>query len=241
MTTAAELVQAIQPLTSLSDRSLKSALLSIFESGVIEAGPAGRAALQRGPKDAAAIAVGLLAAPSTLQAGRYANGILRARRQQGSIIDPHEILHKHELGKLAEIALSQPRFWGALTVLIRKWQILDDGLRHYATLPNQRGFPGEWKTSLLVSLLSVPSFGARLEIEVKKVQPLNRAGFNSREMFFAMDAFWLGESTTTIEQVVDAETSETSALLSNQGFDHRVIITLGASLHRDSAPKRRVA
>jgi hypothetical protein len=241
MTTAAELVQAIQPLTSLSDRSLKSALLSIFESRVIEPGPAGRAALQRGPKEAAAIAVGLLAAPSSLQAGKYANGILHARRQHGTIIDPHNFIHGHKLGKLAEVALSRQRFWNALKVLIQGWQILDDGLRHYATLPNQLGFAGEWKTSLLVSLLSVPSYGASIEVEVKQVQPLNRAGFATRQMLFAMGAFWLGESTTNLEQVVDAELAGTSALLSTQGFDHRVIIALGASLDRDSTPQRRVA
>src|SRR4051794_28528774 len=132
MTTAAELVQAIQPLTSLSDRSLKSALLSIFESGAVEAGPAGRAALQRSPKEAAAIAVGLVAAPSSLQAGKYANGILHARRREGTIIDPHNIMHRHKLGKLAEVALSRRSFWDALRVLIQKWQILEEGLRHYA-------------------------------------------------------------------------------------------------------------
>jgi hypothetical protein len=241
MTTAAELVQAIQPLTSLSDRSLKSALLNIFENDVIEAGPAGRGALRRGPKEAAAIAVGLLAAPSTLQAGRCANGILRARRQQGTIIDPHNTIHRHKLGKLAEVALSQPRVWDALKVLIQKWQILEDGLRHYASLPSQLGLAGKWDASVLATFWSVPCYGARLELDVKEVKPPNRAGFNNGHVLFSMDSSWIGESTTSIEQVVDAQLAGPSAHLSTQSFDHRVIIALGACLDRNNATQRRAA
>ena len=227
--TAGELLQAIQPLTPLSDRSLKSALLNVFENGVVPAGPPGRASLKRNPREAAAIAVGLLASPSTLQAGRYANGILGAGRQRGSIIDPYRSLHEHEVGQLAEVALAKPHFIDALSVLIQEWRILEEGLAFLSTLPSKNGLSGEWKSSLIMTFSGVPHYSADMELEVSQVQPLNETGFNNPLTFMAMHADWMGAPTINTENP-DQHTLEKIAHATTQEFDHRVIIALGKRL-----------
>lgn len=229
--TAADLVGAIQPLTHLTERWLKTATLSLFESGLIEAGPAGRAALKRGPRDAAAIAVATLACPSAPQAGKYARGILTARRQRGAIIDPYEVRYSHELGGLADVALSRPSFWEAITVLIQEWKILEDGLRHFSALPNAASISGEWTSSMILSFTGLPFYSASIEFEVSEKQPLNEQGFTSgRHTFFSMDADWIGEATTELSSANLSEFMEAVPHLSGQEFDHTFLIALGRRL-----------
>lgn len=227
--TAGELVQAIQPHTTLSERSLKSALLNVFENDVIVAGPAGRAALKRNSREAAAIAVGLLASPSTLQAGRYANGILGAGRQRGSIMDPYNVLSQHQIGNLASVALSRPFVVDALSVLIQEWRILEEGLNSLAKLPNMNGFAGDWEATLTCTFSGVPNFGAHIELEVAEIQPINETGFNNPMTFMAMEADWMGHPTINTD-ASDRATFEKIAHATTQEFDHRVIIALGRRL-----------
>ncbi|GLK68114.1 hypothetical protein [Hansschlegelia plantiphila] len=228
--TAADLVGAIQPLTQLTDRWLKSATLNLFENKVIEPGPAGRAALKRNPREAAALAVGLLAAPSTAQAGRYALGILGAGRQRGSRIDPHECRHSHELGKLIEVALSRPYFIDALSVMIQEWKILESGLAYYAGLPTSRGLTGEWKAELTVQVWGTPNFGAHIELDVREVFPLSESGFDQHHTFLGIEADWLGDATEDLESGDPSDVVKRLAHQATHGFDQRVIIALGRRL-----------
>ncbi len=227
--TAGELLQAIQPHTTLSDRSLKSALLNIFENGVVVAGPPGRAALKRNAREAAAIAVGLLASPSTLQAGRFANGILGAGRQRGSIADPHGALNQHEIGSLAHVALSRPHFIDALSVLIQEWRVLEEGLSVLSNLPCKAGLDGDWKSTLTMTFSEVPYYSANIELAVSQIQPLNETGFNNPLNFLIMDADWLGKATVNIDNP-DRSAMDKIAHAATQEFDHRVVIALGKRL-----------
>ncbi|MFC7051455.1 hypothetical protein ACFQI3_02005 [Hansschlegelia quercus] len=228
--TAADLVETIKPLTPLTDRWLKSATLSLFENGVIEAGPAGRAALKRNHCDAAAIAVGLLAAPSAMQAGSYADGILRSGRQRGSIIDPRGIVHEHELGQLLKVALSRPHFREALSVLIQEWRILESGLEFYSKLPNRCGLDGQWRAELTVTLSGAPFFGAAIELDVRKVVQVSEGELEPHETFLALEADWLGMATANLSDGASAELHERFAHQATHEFDHRVIIALGRRL-----------